>query len=270
MRPIVRLALLAASLLGATPAVAFAAATCSATSGPQRATLIELFTSEGCSSCPPADRWLSGFTAVSQNKSETPVVPLAFHVDYWDYIGWPDRFAKPAFTARQKKRQLATQGRFIYTPQTVVNARDNSDWRRAGGPGQISVGSPIPARANLQLSAERSTGANAGRSTAVHLTAQLLPAATTSGKAAVAYLALYENGLSSEVDGGENNGKQLRHDYVVREWIGPLTFAADGRLDSRQRFSVTDIDQGRSGIAAIVESSDGALLHQALALPLCP
>jgi hypothetical protein len=265
MRSPTALALLTASLLGGSPAV-FATAACSVSSGPQRATLIELFTSEGCSSCPPADRWLSGFASSGQTKKETPIVPLAFHVDYWDYIGWTDRFARPAFTARQKERQQATQGRFIYTPQTVVNARDSSDWRRAGRPGLINTGSPITARAELQLSAEPITSGG----TIAHLTAQLLPAASASGKAAVAYLALYENGLASEVHSGENAGRQLRHDYVVREWIGPLAFAADGHLDSHQRFSVADVNPSRSGIAAIVESSDGSQLHQALALPLCP
>lgn len=264
MLSLTALAILAASLPGTSPAVF--AATCSASSGPQRATLIELFTSEGCSSCPPADRWLSGFASTSHNRQETPIVPLAFHVDYWDYLGWPDRFAQPAFTARHKARQQAMQGRFIYTPQTVVNARDSSDWRRAGNPGQITTGSPIPARADVQLSTE----GRAGGGTTVHLTAQLRPAAGAAGKAAVAYLALYENSLVSEVHSGENAGKQLRHDYVVREWIGPLAFAADGRLDSRQRFNVADINPSRSGIAAIVESSNGSHLHQALALPLCP
>ena len=69
--------------------------TCSARSGEHVTPVIELYTSEGCSSCPPADRWLSSLPV------EPAVVPLAFHVDYWDSLGWPDRFARPEFTRRQ-------------------------------------------------------------------------------------------------------------------------------------------------------------------------
>ena len=72
-------------------------AECSAKSGPQRAVLLELYTSEGCSSCPPADRWLSRINKVKN------VVPLAWHVDYWDYLGWRDRYAQPAFSERQRE-----------------------------------------------------------------------------------------------------------------------------------------------------------------------
>ena len=264
MRQRTTLTLLAASLLGTSPAVI--AATCSANSGPQRATLIELYTSEGCISCPPADRWLSGFSTAGQNRQGSQIVPLTFHVDYWDYIGWPDRFASPAFTARQQARRLATHGRFVYTPQTVINARDANDWRQAGSPGQLPLAPPVAASAALTLTAEQTA---AGRSE-VHLAAQLLPNAGGAGKPAVAYLALYENNLSSDIGRGENAGKQLHHDYVVRKWVGPLAFDAEGKLDIRHRFTIGEVKASQAGIAAVVESSDGAQLHQALALPLCP
>jgi hypothetical protein len=87
---------------------------CEVRSGPDRVALLELYTSEGCSSCPPAESWLS--TIAQQGYSTERVIPLALHVDYWDYIGWKDGFAKPAFSARQ--RELAALGRSdtIYTP----------------------------------------------------------------------------------------------------------------------------------------------------------
>ncbi len=88
-------------------------------------TLVELYTSEGCSSCPPADRWLS------QLKGQDDVVALAFHVDYWDRLGWKDRFASAEHTQRQAQQQRSNGARFSYTPQVVVNGRDRPSW---GGP----------------------------------------------------------------------------------------------------------------------------------------
>src|SRR5262245_40586697 len=96
MRRIHVTALFAMSLFGAT---ALAADQCATTSGSTIAPVVELFTSEGCNSCPPADRWLSGL------KVDDAVVAMAFHVDYWDRLGWKDRFASSAFTARQAKEQ---------------------------------------------------------------------------------------------------------------------------------------------------------------------
>jgi hypothetical protein len=96
------------------------AATCTATSGPARASLLELYTSEGCSSCPPADRWLS------QMPPRRDVVPLAFHVDYWDRLGWKDRFAQAAFSQRQRARNRGAG--WVYTPQVMLDGAE----RRSG------------------------------------------------------------------------------------------------------------------------------------------
>ena len=98
---------------------------CTAASTRQVAPVVELYTSEGCNSCPPADRWLSKL------KSDPKVVALAFHVDYWDRLGWKDRFASAAFTARQAAQQPTNGARFSYTPQVVVDGRDRTDWSRA-------------------------------------------------------------------------------------------------------------------------------------------
>jgi len=99
------------------------AASCGVSSAPTRTPLITLYTSEGCSSCPPADRWLSQLTTRSD------IVALAFHVDYWDYIGWKDRFGDPRNTARQREWARATHTRTIYTPQILVNGKDAFLWR---------------------------------------------------------------------------------------------------------------------------------------------
>ena len=99
---------------------ATAQTTCQAISGERRTPVIELYTSEGCSSCPPADRWLS------QWGSQPEVIALAFHVDYWDRLGWPDRFASAEATARQHALAQAAGRVQVYTPQVIV---DGADWR---------------------------------------------------------------------------------------------------------------------------------------------
>ena len=102
-----------------------AAPACSARSGALAPTVVELYTSEGCNSCPPADRWLSRL------KADPAVVALAFHVDYWDRLGWKDRFASPLYTQRQAQQQSISGARFSYTPQVIVDGVDRPDWLRA-------------------------------------------------------------------------------------------------------------------------------------------
>src|ERR671939_881093 len=116
-----------ASLVGAMAGALLApiaqAQDCRAESGAQVPVVVELYTSEGCNSCPPADRWLSALTAHPE------AVALAYHVDYWDRLGWKDRFASPAFTRRQYEQLAHNGARFAYTPQIVIDGRD-----QRGGP----------------------------------------------------------------------------------------------------------------------------------------
>lgn len=122
-----------------------AAATCSATSGATRNRLIELYTSEGCSSCPPADRWLS------QLPRDFGVVPLAFHVDYWDRLGWKDRFAQAAFSQRQRDRNRGFG--WVYTPQLMLDGEDFRSWHRG-----LPARSNPPAQASLSLTLDQTSG----------------------------------------------------------------------------------------------------------------
>src|SRR3989338_9674550 len=112
-----------ASMTALAPA-AFAA--CDARSGARTAALVELYTSEGCSSCPPADRWLSGLA--SKGYAPDRVVPLSLHVDYWDYIGWKDPYAKREFSLRQRKLSQLQRMALVYTPQVLLQGRDFRDW----------------------------------------------------------------------------------------------------------------------------------------------
>lgn len=230
-------------------------AACTAASGPATAALVELYTSEGCSSCPPADKWLSALV-------DPRVVPLALHVDYWDYLGWRDRFADARFSTRQREVVGRGGGRVVYTPQVLLDGRDFRAWRDgAAFAHALAATAAKPARARLALAAERTS---AGWS--IRLDGQV---AARKGRAH-AYLAVYENGLASEVRAGENAGARLRHGHVVREWAGPIAAGADGRIAFSRMLSRPEIDFTRAGIAAFVEDPDSGEILQALALPFCP
>ena len=99
---------------------------CSIHSPEHTLALLELYTSEGCNSCPPADRWLSNLP--QRGFQADQVVPLSFHVDYWDHLGWKDRFALPAFSERQRRVVAWNAGRMIYTPQAVLHGKDYHLW----------------------------------------------------------------------------------------------------------------------------------------------
>lgn len=183
---------------------------CEARSGERLTPVIELYTSEGCSSCPPADQWLSTLKGKS-------VVAQAFHVGYWDYIGWVDRFATPANTLRQRELAARNGLRGIYTPQLVRNGRDWRDYARA-------LESDEPAQASITL--------RRGDGGADSFEARVTPATGVGHWSA--YWTVTEHGHSSRVKAGENAGETLLHDFVVRQYtpVGryrgtqSLTFAA--------------------------------------------
>jgi hypothetical protein len=198
---------------------------CEARSGAAAPVVVELYTSEGCSSCPPADRWLSSL------KGRADVLPLAFHVDYWDRLGWADRFASAAYTERQQRQQQRSGARFVYTPQVIA---DGADWRRWPS-------LPAPRASTVELKLER-RGAT--------VQAQVTPAGRAPSLAA--YWAVVEDGLTSNVRAGENAGATLHHDHVVRRyepvstWRGARTLSLDvPAAPNRRVVLVIEDDRGR-------------------------
>ncbi|MGJ8751619.1 DUF1223 domain-containing protein, partial [Burkholderia pseudomallei] len=141
----------ALSLAAAGAAQAAADGACMARSPDGRQALVELYTSEGCSSCPPADDWLARLAA---RRAALRVVPLALHVDYWDGLGWADRFAQHRFTERQHALAARGGGRFVYTPEVAVDGRELRDWRDADAFGRRVVATAAePARVGIALAA---------------------------------------------------------------------------------------------------------------------
>lgn len=218
-----------------------------------RPVVVELFTSQGCSSCPPADRLLSLLGA----EHEQPVVALAYHVDYWNHLGWRDPFSSRQWSQRQEAyaRQLGTH---LYTPQAVVDGRVHlvgSDERALRA--AVAAAARRPA-ASVRLSLTPRTE---------ELVAELeieLPKALRQRPLEV-FVALFESGLETPVARGENGGRALREDYVVHR------LSRAGALDpsdgpAPRRLSVT-IPTGshrqaaRIGVAAFVQDpSSGEIL----------
>lgn len=159
-----------------------------------QAVMLELFTSEGCISCPPADAWLGGFR--QHPKLWKGVVPMAFHVDYWDARGWKDPFASPNFTLRQRSYGFANQIQSIYTPAFFRNGKE---WHRNE---QSLFGAKLTAGV---LKAEQKKGFNF----AVRYEPTEMDGAWT------AHGVVLGHGLVSSVVAGENKGTTLKHDFVV-------------------------------------------------------
>ncbi|HZE58077.1 MAG TPA: DUF1223 domain-containing protein, partial [Chthoniobacterales bacterium] len=168
-------------------------------SKPARAHLIELYTSEGCSSCLPAEEWMSGLK--NQPRLWQDIVPVAFHVDYWDHLGWRDPFSSHANTVRQEAyaRHLGTQG--PYTPQMVIDGAvefNGADGRRAQ--------EEIARAATRERTAVRVTRNGAG----IRIEIDAAP------RAAYVMLAVAQDAGDSQVKGGENNGRRLQHVAILK------------------------------------------------------
>jgi hypothetical protein len=185
---------------------------------PRPPVLVELFTSEGCSSCPPADAALAALAKDPALRS-AEVIPLELHVDYWNHLGWADPFCAPEFTARQEEYAQLLGGDGLYTPQMVID-------------GWVSgVASPGSLRRAVEKAAGRSKArlevlVTSGRS---GVEVVVRPPAGFSGRLMVA---LSEDRLSSKVERGENRGRTLAHAPVARLLVtdGPVATEHHVRL----------------------------------------
>lgn len=247
--PALRQAIALACSLPTLAGAAGPGAVCGAQASKLAPTVIELYTSEGCSSCPPADRWLSSLPA------QPDVIALAFHVDYWDKLGWPDRFASAAYTQRQQLWQQRTGARFVYTPQVLRNGADWRGWSSGQAPRQ-GVNTTTAPRLSLRREGDR-------------VTAEL---GATPGAAAqtryTGFWAVVADGFESQVKSGENQGSLLHHDDVVQRYAPVPAWPAN---EARQ-FSFT-VPAGTAGHAQrlvfVVEAADHGQPVQALSLS-CP
>jgi hypothetical protein len=195
--------------------------------------LLELFTSEGCSSCPPAEAWFGKLK--SDDRLWQDFVPIAFHVDYWDRLGWKDRFAQPEWTRRQHTYANKWDSSSVYTPGFVLDGRELQDWS-----------------GKLSLPTRESTGLLTATANGDVVAIMFQPAGKFSeGLAHVAWLGF---NLSSDVGAGENAGRSLRHDFVVlHHATAPLVQNGNGFWKTELTLSVADPDVG--AIACWIETN---------------
>ena len=198
--------------------------------------VVELYTSQGCSSCPPADAFL-GELAMWPG-----VIALAFHVDYWDYIGWKDPFAKPAFTQRQKSYQRPFSSRYVYTPQMIVDGRAHVVGSHRG-----KVKNLIAEARNRQKAVEVSFEEQDGGRV-------VIPAGEAPKGGADIWLVVYDEEHETEVARGENAGRALKDYNVVRELQHLGHWKGDAMTIPLQLDAAAE--RGRAGCAVIVQHRD--------------
>jgi hypothetical protein len=201
--------------------------------------VVELYTSEGCSSCPSADAVANALEKAARAEKRRVYV-LAFHVDYWDDIGWPDPYADAAYTARQRERSRRAGRSGIYTPEAVVQGKDSfvgSDSSRMKG----AVDEALKTPPSLVF---QSLAVDVGAKTATWSVAAL-PSGTRL------HLAVTEDGLSTDVRAGENAGRKLAHDGVVRSFRTTLEAHGTAPLGKLPN---------KGSVVAFVEGADGRVL----------
>ncbi|HEV3009470.1 MAG TPA: DUF1223 domain-containing protein [Burkholderiales bacterium] len=222
-------------------AVTAHAGQCVSQSGPGTTALVELYTSEGCSSCPPADRWLA---SLGQRSAPGSVVPLALHIDYWDYIGWKDPYARRDSLRQRKLSQLQRMA-LVYTPQVLLQGRDFRGWGTKGFDEALARINAQPAKARLKLELLRAHA----KGLDVEVSGELVEPLDD----AVLYLAAYQSRLESR---------------LVLEWLGPFGIAQ--RLEERHTLPLLPgADAANSGAAAFVQDRRTGEVLQALLRSTC-
>jgi hypothetical protein len=203
--------------------------------------VVELFTSEGCSSCPPADELLARITQHTR-KQGLRVYPLSFHVDYWNYLGWKDPFSDTAYTRRQRQYGQVMALSSIYTPQIIVNGTDQFVGHRqdtADKSIEKALNTRVPVRVELQV-----TGWADG--------ALVIAYKTINARSDMnLHIALVERGLKKNIARGENRGKTLHHENVVR--VFKTVDPGEGQITIQPP---EEVDRGQTSVIAYVQEVD--------------
>ncbi len=207
-------------------------------SGINQTGLLELYTSEGCSSCPPADRWLSELTERDQVWSD--YIPIAFHVDYWDYIGWNDRFADPSYSQRQRDHAATLGMRTVYTPGFFYNGQEWRNWFSR----KLTAFPPGNKPGVLTLNVDNRLANVTFNATDKNLRR---PQVT---------VAILGFGISTQVKAGENRGKTLDHDFVVLGVAKKRLSQSSEGLKATLPVPTTKIKATRFGIVAWVSQGN--------------
>lgn len=231
----------------------------SASSGQKHMPVLEVFTAEGCGSCPPAVNWL---TKQRQQQDALPYIVLGFHVDYLDeQKGWVDKFAKPAFSARQKQLAQLNMYRTIYTPEFVLSGESLPNWRENLNEA-VSFLSEFDAQAIIDLTAYRVDDM-------LMIDSQNVVNGDDNRQHSKLYLAITEDDVNSDVKGGDNAGSTFNHQDVVREWLGPFELDRSGETFIEHHIALSaDWQQEKLKLVALIQNLSNGYVLQAVELPL--
>lgn len=232
-----------------------------------RVALVELYSSEGCDSCPPADAWLA---TVGSKVSSDLLIPLALHVDYWDNLVWKDRFGDHVFTLRQRLLADYVNSKVVYTPELFVGGRELRKWSSANEVEHAlqritSQASPVDIVINVAVNNTKGVKSY-----------KLTTSATNNAdgdprQLQNAYVAIYQNKLISKVLAGENGGITLRHEYVVRRWFGPFPLK-EGFVEIQQNITLDsfgdNVPASQFGLVTFVQNATSGEVLQASRLAL--
>ena len=213
----------------------------------ERTVVVELFTSQGCSSCPPADRALS---AIGRDHFDGVVVPLAFHVDYWNSLGWSDPFSSPRWSERQRAYAAALKSQ-VYTPQVVIDGST-----QLVGSYEARVRQEIARRLAEPAAASIAIGAVRMETGRIHVEISASLAAGTKQEGSDVNVVLFENGVRTDIRRGENSGLQVTNDHVVRSMIRAFSLES-GKTAARGSVTIPLDPAWRNqslGIAAFVQN----------------
>ena len=223
------------------------------TSADTRTAVVELYTSEGCSSCPPADQWLRQLTLT--NDSELDIIALAFHVDYWNYLGWKDRFSSSDYTSRQRLLGANNSRSTIYTPEFFVDGMETRGASKILD--KIQQTNKLKAPLKLELTVSRNDDM-------LLLDLKSPTDRNTVGQVHHRYF-VYENNLSTYVEAGENSGEVLKHEQVVRHMSRAITL----NPQNQYRISIDpDWNSDHIGVAVLVTSPGNQYYLQAVHTPI--
>lgn len=233
-----------------------------------RAVLVELFTSEGCSSCPPADRLLVELDQ-HQPIDGVEIIALGEHVDYWDGLGWRDSFSSAQATRRQQSYSLHFGSNRVYTPQMVVDGGEEFVGSDKGQALQAIRRAAMRAKARVRIEPDTATADSKLSAWTIYV--EGLP--PRAPKKLDVYVAIIESGLSSQVARGENRGRTLKHTSVVRalKKVGELANSPGARFEQRAELPL-DAAWKRNNvrIVAFAQESDVGRVLGATSIPVPP
>lgn len=207
--------------------------------------LVELYSSEGCSSCPPAEAWMTKLK--SAPGLWTDLFPVVFHVDYWDNLGWPDRFARADYTQRQRDYAERLGQQSVYTPEFVVNG---AEWRRG------IFGGSKPPDSGTKKSGELSVAVRDGK-----ISADYKQEVSVPGQALTLNVAVLGMGAMTDVKRGENSGRKLEHDFVVLNFSSTPMIAKEHLYQAGQQEMKSSTSDAPGAVVVWVSAADGTILQ---------